>query len=86
MTILGLGQIVLDHPEARSELLPAMQSAADRLVDPQTLAYAASVYGRHGISGMRPGEVTPTSVTSTSPSACCARSIRRRATPGCTIG
>jgi hypothetical protein len=44
MTILGLGQIVLDHPEAREELLPAMQSAADRLVDPRTLAYAASVY------------------------------------------
>jgi hypothetical protein len=56
MTILGLGQVVLEHPRARAELLPAMQSAADRLVDPETLAYAASVWGRHGIAGMGAGE------------------------------
>jgi hypothetical protein len=36
MTVLGLGQVVLEHPEARDELLPAMRSAADRLVDPLT--------------------------------------------------
>src|SRR5687768_18197348 len=41
MAILGLGQIVLDHPERRDEYLPAMRSAADRLVDPATLSYAA---------------------------------------------
>jgi hypothetical protein len=56
MAISGLGQIVLDHPERRDAYLPAMRAAADRLVDPATLVYAARVYGRNGIAGMRPGE------------------------------
>lgn len=56
MTLLGLGQIVLDHPELRGEFLPAMQEAADRLADPQTLAYASRVYGQHGTRQMDPGE------------------------------
>ena len=56
MTLLALGQILLDHPEKRAEYLPAMRAAADRLVDPATLRYAASVYGRHACEGMGPGE------------------------------
>jgi hypothetical protein len=56
MTIMALGQIVLDHPEKRDDYLPAMRAAADELVDPATLRYAASVYGRHAVSGMRAGE------------------------------
>lgn len=56
MTLLGLGQIVARHPELRSRYLPAMQAAADRLVDPRTLRYAASVYGAHGVVHMAPGE------------------------------
>ncbi|GMV14690.1 MAG: hypothetical protein AMXMBFR56_29140 [Polyangiaceae bacterium] len=56
MTLLGLGQIVLDHPEKRQAYLPAMRVAADRLVNPQTLSYAASVYGQHGVTRMDPGE------------------------------
>lgn len=56
MTILALGQIVLDHPEKRAAYLPAMRAAADRLVDPATHPYAAQVYGRHAALGMRPGE------------------------------
>jgi len=56
MTLLGLGQIVLDHPEKKDAYLPAMRLAADRLVDPATLAYAASVYGHHGARQMNPGE------------------------------
>jgi hypothetical protein len=56
MTLLGLGQIVLDHPEKKPDYLPAMQRAADRLADPRTLAYAAQVYGAHGVSRMRDGE------------------------------
>jgi len=56
MAILGLGQIVLEHPEKREAYLPAMESAADRLVDPATLAYAAQVYGQHGVVRMDPGE------------------------------
>lgn len=56
MALLGLGQIVLDHPEKRAEYLPAMQLCADRLADPRTLGYAASVYGQHGAVRMDPGE------------------------------
>jgi len=56
MTLLGLGQIVLEHPELGEAYLPAMRVAADRLVSPATLAYAASVYGQHGSVRMDPGE------------------------------
>jgi hypothetical protein len=56
MTLLALGQILLEHPEKRAEYLPAMRAAADRLVDPATLRYAASVYGRHACQGMGPGQ------------------------------
>jgi hypothetical protein len=55
MTILGLGQIVLEHPEKRDEYLPVMRAAADALVDPATLRYAARVYGQHAAVRMDPG-------------------------------
>lgn len=47
MALLGLGQTILEHPEKREEYLPAMEKAADQLVDPHTLKYAARVYGEH---------------------------------------
>ena len=56
MTILGLGQIVREHPETRDAYLPAMRAAAARMVDPRTLGYAARRWGKHGIERMRPGE------------------------------
>jgi hypothetical protein len=56
MTLLALGQIVLEHPEKRADYLPAMRAAADHLVDPSTLRYAAKAYGHHAVSGMAPGE------------------------------
>jgi hypothetical protein len=56
MTLLALGQIILDHPEKRPELLPAMNAAADRLVDLNTLAYATTAYGHHAVQLMGPGE------------------------------
>jgi hypothetical protein len=49
MTLLGLGQIVLEHPELRDVYLPAMRHAARQLVDPATLRYASRVYGQHGV-------------------------------------
>lgn len=56
MTILGLGQIVLDHPEKREEYLPAMRSAAKRLMNPKTLAYATGAWGQNGLESMGPGQ------------------------------
>jgi hypothetical protein len=56
MTILGLGQILLEHPEKRGEYLPAIRAAASELVNPATLRYAAQVYGQHAALRMDPGE------------------------------
>jgi hypothetical protein len=56
MTLLGLGQIVREHPEQRDAYLPAMRVAAERLADPRTHPYAKRVYGQHGVVGMAPGQ------------------------------
>jgi len=56
MAILGLGQIVLAHPEKRGAYLPAMEHAADLMLQPAALAYASRAYGHDGISSMAPGE------------------------------
>jgi hypothetical protein len=56
MALLGLGQIVLAHPELRERYLPAMRRAADHLADPHQLRYAAHAYGQSGLQRMDPGE------------------------------
>lgn len=56
MALLGLGQIITAHPDLRERYLPAMHAAADRLVDPRQLRYAASAYGASGLVRMDPGE------------------------------
>lgn len=49
MALLGLGQIILEHPEKREAYLPAMRAAADRLADEATLAYADAVYAESSV-------------------------------------
>ncbi len=56
MTVLGLGQIVLDHPEKKADYLPAMRAAADALADPAMFVYAAKAYGEHAAVRMDPDE------------------------------
>ncbi|MBN2497887.1 MAG: hypothetical protein JXR96_25055 [Deltaproteobacteria bacterium] len=56
MSIMGLGQIALEHPERRARYLPAMLRAADRLTNPRTLRHATRAYGHHGLVRMQPGE------------------------------
>lgn len=56
MTLLGLGQVLLAHPDLREQYLPAMRLAAHRLADPRTLVYAGTVYPRHGVVAMGPRE------------------------------
>jgi hypothetical protein len=56
MTLLGLGQILLSHPDKRGDYLPAMREAARRLASPAVLAYAAGVYGHNGVVQMGEGE------------------------------
>ncbi|WP_053237126.1 hypothetical protein [Sandaracinus amylolyticus] len=52
MTLLALGQIVLEHPELRDAYVPAMRRAADRLVDAGTLRFAASRWGEDPIAAL----------------------------------
>jgi hypothetical protein len=54
MAILGLGQIVREHPELRDAYLPAMRAAAARLVDPRTLGFAKARWGESGLVAMAP--------------------------------
>jgi hypothetical protein len=56
MTILGLGQIVREHPGLRGPYLPAMRAAAARLADPRAFGYAARVWGTNGVASMRAGD------------------------------
>ena len=56
MAILGLGQIIREHPERRDEYLPAMRAAAARLTDPRTLPTATRAWGHNGLTTMAPGE------------------------------
>jgi hypothetical protein len=56
MAILGLGQIVREHPELRDAYLPAMRAAAGPLSDPRTLGYATRRWGENGLSAMKPGD------------------------------
>ncbi|HMR05618.1 MAG TPA: hypothetical protein PKA88_07560 [Polyangiaceae bacterium] len=55
MTLLGLGQLLEQHPERKEAYLPAMRLAAKRLVDPKTHRYAITKYGSHGAVHMAPG-------------------------------
>jgi hypothetical protein len=56
MTLLGLGQILLEHPEKKEAYLPAMRAAAERLASVDVLRYAEHVYGHHGVTHMGAGE------------------------------
>jgi hypothetical protein len=56
MTILGLGQIVLEHPETREQHLPVMREAARRLADPRLYGYLRDVYANDGLGEGRLGE------------------------------
>src|SRR5262245_50869930 len=55
MAILGMGQIIREHPERRDEYLPAMRAAAARLTDPRTLPTATRAWKQNGLVAMAPG-------------------------------
>lgn len=56
MTILGLGQLVLAHPETRDAYLPAMRHAADLMLRPEAMDYARRTYGHDPLTTMLPDE------------------------------
>ena len=56
MSILALGQIVLEHPELRDDYLPAMRHAADRMVARDTLRFGRTMWGTDPLAGLPAGE------------------------------
>jgi hypothetical protein len=52
MAALGLGQLILEHPEARGAYLGAVEQCAERLLDPEATAFGAEAWGEHGLSAL----------------------------------
>ena len=55
MATLGLGQVVLSHPEERARLLPAMRQSAARLTQNQTNAFGTQAWGNVGLDTLADG-------------------------------
>jgi hypothetical protein len=51
--VLGIGQIVLAHPELTQRYRPALVTCGDRLLDPATLAFGAEAWGAAGLDDPR---------------------------------
>lgn len=45
MAALGLGQVVLAHPELKAELVPSIEASLERLLAPETTAFGAEAWG-----------------------------------------
>jgi hypothetical protein len=50
MTILGLGQVVLEHPELRDRYVPVMERAAALMMRPEQRGFATRAWGSDGLS------------------------------------
>jgi hypothetical protein len=44
MAALGLGQVVLAHPELKDELVPSIEASVERLLAPETTAFGAEAW------------------------------------------
>ncbi|MFT3764364.1 MAG: hypothetical protein QM820_02405 [Minicystis sp.] len=52
MAALGLGQVVLAHPELRGAYLPAIEAAVERLLAKETTAFGTAAWGARGIDDL----------------------------------
>lgn len=52
MAALGLMQVALAHPELRAELLPAIETCAERVLDPASTAFGAEAWGERGLDAL----------------------------------
>jgi hypothetical protein len=50
--VLGLGQVILAHPELRERYLPVLDRAGARLLDPRTPAFGAQAWGASGLDDL----------------------------------
>lgn len=56
MALLGLGQVILAHPERRDAYLPAMETCAEQLTSPATNAFGTEAWNNSGFDGLPGGE------------------------------
>ncbi|MBK8256138.1 MAG: hypothetical protein IPK82_26150 [Polyangiaceae bacterium] len=56
MAALGLGNIVVSHPETREHYLAALDRAAEELVSPQTNTFGTEAWGNFGFDGLPGGK------------------------------
>jgi hypothetical protein len=56
MSTLGLGQVVLAHPEQRAALLPAMERSVRELVSDQANAFGTEAWGNRGFATLASAE------------------------------
>jgi hypothetical protein len=52
MTALGIGQVVLAHPELALRYRPALAACAARLLDPEVTAFGAAAWGARGLDDL----------------------------------
>jgi hypothetical protein len=52
MALLGLGQTVLQHPDLREELTPAMDAGLTRLLEPSTRSFGTEAWGEDGLRAL----------------------------------
>lgn len=52
MAVLGLGQVILEHPEMRDELMPAIDVALETLRAPETHRFGIAAWGENGVEAL----------------------------------
>ncbi len=52
MAALGLMQVALGHPELRADLVPAVETCAERVLDPATTAFGTEAWGERGLDAL----------------------------------
>ncbi len=50
MAVMGLGQMVLAHPELREAYLPTIEQCVERLLQPEAIAFGTEAYGENGLA------------------------------------
>lgn len=53
MAVLGLGQVLLEHPQLDEEIGPAMDAAAARLTSSETLAFGEAAWGEQPLGALQ---------------------------------
>jgi Linalool dehydratase/isomerase len=52
MAVMGLGQMVLAHPELREAYLPTIEQCVERLLQPEAIAFGTAAYGENGLAAL----------------------------------